>query len=54
MVSKVRNHNREEQALAEERMCNAMHASLEDTLPEIVPIKQVIKKAQGTQDQVWQ
>ena len=34
-----------------EEMCSATHASLEDTLPETVPIEQEIRQAPGTQGQ---
>ena len=39
--------------LQEEEMCNAMPVSFQGTLPETVPIDQVIKKAPETQGWVW-
>ena len=38
--------------LQEEEMCNAMRVSLQGTLPETVPIEQVIKKAPEIQGRV--
>ena len=42
-------NSRQMQAFQEKEMYNAMPVSFEDSLPETVPIEQVIKKATGTQ-----
>ena len=46
-------NSRQMQVFQEEELYNATPASLVDTLPETVPIEQVIKKAPGKQGHVW-